>query len=247
VRLPDAASVRTLLLDAGGVLVRPSFARVAMALRAHGVAAEPDALAGAEPRAKKALDQPASTPSSTDDRQAWHYFNLVLELAGITRSAATDAALLDLRAWHDVHNLWEDVPAGVRPSLERFRAAGLRLAVVSNANGTLRQLLDRLGLAPAFDVILDSAVEGVEKPDPRLFRIALERLGTEAGTALHVGDMYHVDVVGARAAGVRPVLVDEAGLYPDADCPRVRSLAELAGQLALPDGDPFLLNCAPTR
>ena len=230
--LPDRTSVRALLLDAGGVLVRPSFARVAEALRARGVAAEPGALAAAEPRAKKALDRPPSPGFATDAERGWHYFNLVLDEAGIARSPATDAALLDVKAWHDQHCLWEDVPEGVRPSLERFRAAGLRLAVVSNSNGTLRRLLDRLGLTPAFDVILDSAVEGVEKPDPRFFHLALGRLGEAAGTALHVGDIYHVDVVGARAAGIRPVLVDEAGLYPDADCPRVRSLAELAGHLA---------------
>lgn len=235
--LPDRASVRALLLDAGGVLVRPSFARVAEALRARGVAAEPGALAAAEPRAKKALDRPPSPGFATDAERGWHYFNLVLDEAGIARSAATDAALLDLKAWHDRHCLWEDVPEGVRPSLERFRAAGLRLAVVSNSNGTLRRLLDRLGLASAFEVILDSEVEGVEKPDPRIFRLALERLGEEAGTAVHVGDIYHVDVTGARAAGVRPVLLDEAGLYPDADCPRVRSLAELAGHLAPPGGE----------
>lgn len=234
--LPDRSSVRALLLDAGGVLVRPSFARVAEALRARGVAAEPGALAAAEPRAKKALDRPPSPGFATDAERGWHYFNLVLDEAGIARSAATDAALLDLKAWHDRHCLWEDVPEGVRPSLERFRAAGLRLAVVSNSNGTLRRLLDRLGLAPAFEVILDSAVEGVEKPDPRIFHLALERLGEEAGTAVHVGDIYHVDVTGARAAGVRPVLLDEAGLYPDADCPRVRSLTELADHL-VPGGE----------
>jgi HAD superfamily hydrolase (TIGR01509 family) len=237
VTLPDRASVRALLLDAGGVLVRPSFARVAEALRARGVAADPGALAAAEPRAKKALDRPPSPGFATDAERGWHYFNLVLDQAGIPRSEATDAALLDLKAWHDRHCLWEDVPEGVRPSLERFRAAGLRLAVVSNSNGTLRRLLDRLGLTPAFAVILDSAVEGVEKPDPRLFRLALERMGEEAGTALHVGDIYHVDVVGARAAGVRPILLDEAGLYPEADCPRVRSLAELAGHLVPPGGE----------
>jgi len=236
VNLPDPASVRTLLLDAGGVLVKPSFARVAAALRARGVAAEPEALAAAEPRAKKALDQPPSPGLSTDTARGWHYFNLVLEQAGIARSPATDEALLDVKAWHDRHNLWEDVPADVRPSLARFRAAGLRLGVVSNANGTLRRLLERLGLAPAFDVILDSAEEGVEKPDARLFQRALERLGSDAATAMHVGDLYQVDVVGARAAGVCPVLLDEAGLYPAADCPRVRSLAELAGHLDLPGG-----------
>jgi putative hydrolase of the HAD superfamily len=249
VSLPDPPSVRTLLLDAGGVLVKPSFARVAEALRARGVPADPAALAAAEPRAKKALDRPPAPGLSTDEERGWHYFNLVLEQAGIARSPATDQALLDIRAWHDRHNLWEDVPADVRPSLARFRAAGLRLAVVSNSNGTLRLLLERLGLAPAFDAILDSAEEGVEKPDARIFRRALERLGGDAASALHVGDIYHVDVVGARAAGVRPVLLDEAGLYPDADCPRVLSLAELAGHLDPPGGrEPtFLLNSPPTR
>jgi putative hydrolase of the HAD superfamily len=106
------------------------------------------------------------------------------------------------------------------------------LAAVSNANGTVQVLFDRLGFTPLFEVVLDSRVEGVEKPDPAIFRLALERLGEEAGASLHVGDFYHVDVLGARAAGVRPVLVDEAGLYAGADCPRVRSLAELAAHLA---------------
>jgi len=236
VTLPDPGSVRVLLLDAGGVLVRPSFARVAEALRERGVPAEAAALAAAEPRAKKALDRPPSPGFATDAERGSHYFNLVLEQAGIVRSRATDAALAFLRAWHDRHCLWEDVPADVRPSLERFRAVGLRLAVVSNSNGTLLRLFDRLGLTPAFGAILDSTVEGVEKPDPRLFRLALERLGEDAGTAVHVGDLYHVDVVGARAAGVRPVLLDEAGLWPEADCPRVRSLGELADHLCGPGG-----------
>jgi putative hydrolase of the HAD superfamily len=196
------------------------------------VAVEAAELARAEPRAKKDLDRPASAGFATDRERGWHYFNRVLDHAGVARSAATEAALEGLKAWHDRQNLWEEVPEGVQASLERFRAAGLRLAVVSNANGTLRLLLERLGLAPAFDAVLDSAVEGVEKPDPRLFRLALDRLGAEPEAAVHVGDLYHVDVVGARAAGVRPVLLDEAGLYPDADCPRVRSLAELADHLA---------------
>jgi putative hydrolase of the HAD superfamily len=105
------------------------------------------------------------------------------------------------------------------------------MAVVSNANGTVEALLGRLELSPFFDAVLDSAVEGVEKPDPRLFLLALERLGALPGEAVHVGDLYSVDVLGARAAGIRPILLDEADLYPDADCPRVRSLADLAGHL----------------
>lgn len=229
--LPAPGSVRALLLDAGGVLVRPRFERVAESLRARGVESDPSALASAEALAKKDVDRPPAPGFATDAERGWHYFNLVLAHAGIPRSAATDAALEELRAWHDRQNLWEDVPPGVRESVERFRSAGLRLAVVSNSNGTLRSLLDRLGLLAAFEVVLDSAVEGVEKPDPRLFQRALAGLGVAPAAAVHVGDIYHVDVVGARAAGIRPVLLDEAGLYPDADCPRVRSLVELADHL----------------
>jgi HAD superfamily hydrolase (TIGR01549 family) len=229
--LPAPASVRVLLLDVGGVLVRPNFERLAGALQAHGVFADPAAMAAAEPRVKKALDRPPSPGFSTDAERGWHYFNLVLSQARVPRSAAADAALSEVKAWHDQHCLWEDVIDGVRPSLSRLRAAGLRLAAVSNSNGTLQRLFDRLGFTPSFEAILDSQVVGIEKPDPRLFRLALEKLGAEAGAALHVGDFYNVDVVGARAAGVRPVLVDEAGLYPDADCPRVQSLAELAAHL----------------
>jgi putative hydrolase of the HAD superfamily len=231
VTLPERTSVRALLLDVGGVLVRPNFERLAGTLQAHGVFSDPVAMAAFEPRVKKSLDRPPSRGFATDAERGWHYFNLVLDQAGIARSPETDAALLEVKAWHDRYCLWDDVMEGVRPSLARLRAAGLRLAAVSNANGTVRVLFDRLGFTPSFDVILDSQVEGVEKPDPRLFRLALERLGERAEAALHVGDFYHVDVVGARAAGIRPVLVDEAGLYPDADCPRVQSLAELAAHL----------------
>ena len=103
---------------------------------------------------------------------------------------------------------------------------------MSNANGKLRVLFDRLALAGCVDVLLDSHDEGIEKPDPRFFELALERSGARRETTIHVGDIYHVDVVGARAAGLRGVLLDEAGLYPDADCPRVRSLGELVDQIA---------------
>jgi putative hydrolase of the HAD superfamily len=249
VSLPDPATVRTLLLDAGGVLVRPNFERVAEALGSRGIAAEPGALRAADARCRRELDRPPAKGTATDEERGWQYFNSVLSHAGIARSAATDAALVELKAWHDRHCLWDSVLEGVGPALERLHDAGLRLAVVSNSNGTVRQLLTRLGFLELFAVVVDSAEEGVEKPDPRIFQTALERAGAAPGEALHVGDLYHVDVVGARAAGLRAVLVDEAGLYPDADCPRVGSLAELAAHLLRPGrrGGDFLLDSGAAR
>jgi putative hydrolase of the HAD superfamily len=133
--------------------------------------------------------------------------------------------------YHDVHNLWELVPDGVPSALERLRRCVSRVVVVSNANGRLDVMLERLGLRRFFDLTLDSQLEGVEKPDPRLFEIALERSGASRETTLHVGDLYWIDVAGARAAGLRAVLLDAADLYQSADCPRVRSLGELADGL----------------
>jgi len=224
--------IQTVFLDAGGVLVNPNWTRVSNELDRHGVRVAPAALAAAEPRAKKRIDTGDTVRATNDQQRGWTYFNLVLTEAGVPLTEATAAALADLHAYHQTHNLWETVPDEVAPALAALRARGFRLVVLSNANGTLHRAFDRLGLTGAFDVIFDSHREGVEKPDPRFFRIALERSGADAATTMHVGDLYHVDVEGARGAGLTPALLDVAGLYPECDCLRVRSLTEL---LATPD------------
>lgn len=220
--------LRTLFLDAGGVLCNPAWPRVSAALAAEGVQVAAETLARAEPLAKREIDRASVVSVTTDATRGWLYFDKVLEHAGVPRSQATDAALAALREYHRGENLWESVPADVAPSLARLRALGLTLVVVSNANGRLRHLLDRLALTTFFDVILDSHEWAVEKPDPRLFHIALEQSrGTPESTA-HVGDLYHIDVVGARNAGLREgILLDPLDLYPEADCRRVKSLTEL--------------------
>jgi putative hydrolase of the HAD superfamily len=221
-------AIQTVFLDAGGVLVWPNWTRVSGALARHGVDVPADTLARAEPAAKKRLDAGATVQATNDRQRGWTYFNLVLEQAGVPLSDATAAALVELNAYHQRANLWESVPDEVPPALAALRARGLRLVVVSNANGRLHHLFERIGLLDAFHFVFDSHHEGVEKPDPRYFQIALSRSGSRASDTIHVGDLYHVDVVGARAAGITPVLFDVAGLYTDADCLRVRSLAELA-------------------
>jgi HAD superfamily hydrolase (TIGR01549 family) len=226
----EGVKLETLFIDAGGVLVFPNWQRICDTLARHGVIATPDVLAAAELLAKRDLDL-GRTVLRTSDR-GWDYFDCVLAEAGIAQTDRTDAALAELHRYHDEVNLWEHVPADVVPALTRFRELGLQLVVVSNANGKLHVLFERIGLAPLVDLALDSAIEGVEKPDPRLFQIALARAGASAETTLHVGDFYNVDIVGARAAGlVEAVLLDPAGLYEGFDCPRVRSLGELAEKL----------------
>jgi HAD superfamily hydrolase (TIGR01549 family) len=224
--------LQTVFLDAGGVLVYPNWTRISDALAARGIHVEPGALARAEPFAKKQIDERQTIATTNDAGRGWLYFNLIFERAGVPPDPRVEEALAELHAYHQSTNLWELVPATVEPALAALRRRGLKLTVVSNANGKLRVLFERLALATCVDCLLDSHDEGVEKPDPRFFEIALERSGARRETTIHVGDLYQVDVVGARAAGLRGVLLDEAGLYPDVDCPRVRTLPELVDQIS---------------
>lgn len=224
--------LETVFLDAGGVLVFPNWTRISDALKTRGVHVDPAALARAEPHAKKTIDVPQTITATNDAGRGWLYFNLILEHAGVPLRPEVEAVLQELHVYHQTSNLWEFVPESVFPALAALRQRGLKLTVVSNANGKLRVLFERLALAGCVDCLLDSHDEGVEKPDPRFFEIALARSGARRDSTIHVGDLYHVDVAGARAAGLRGVLLDEAGLYPDVDCPRVRSLQELVEQIS---------------
>jgi len=229
-RIPRRDALDAVLLDAGGVLVNPDWTRVAEVLSRHGVHVQAEALGRAEPAAKRQLDRGEVMEKTTDESRAAGYFGLVLAGTGWT-DPVSPAAWESLKAEHARRNLWRTVLPGVPEALSRLRAAGLRLAVVSNANGTVQQLFDELELSPYFDVLLDSFVEGLEKPDPLLFERALLRLEAKPERTIHAGDFYHLDVVGARRAGIAPVLIDAAGLYDGADCPRVASLPELVDRL----------------
>ena len=223
-------ALTTVFLDAGGVIVTPNWDRVSAALAAHGVEVSAGALFAADPLVRRDIDLGLGGAAS-DQQRGWLYFNRILDHCGVSRSGATDAALDDLQAYHAVHNLWESIPGGVPETLDALHAMGLKLVVVSNANGKLKSLLERIGLARRFDVMLDSAEEGVEKPDPRLFQLALDRSRSTPGETVHVGDLYHVDVEGARSAGIDAILLDTADLYGSYDCVRIKDIRELPGVL----------------
>jgi putative hydrolase of the HAD superfamily len=112
-------------------------------------------------------------------------------------------------------------------TLARLRADGARLAVVSNWDVSLHDVLERTGLRRLVDAVVISAELGVAKPDPAIFRLALERLGADADGALHVGDSLEADVAGARAAGLEAVLVVRNGAVAPDGVRTVSSLAEI--------------------
>jgi putative hydrolase of the HAD superfamily len=123
--------------------------------------------------------------------------------------------------------LWSRVLPETPPFLHKLRAQGYRLGVISNSIGTMELQLERVGLRHYFEVAIDSAVVGVEKPHPEIFRIALERAKVLPADAIFVGDTNATDMGGAHLAGLAGVLIDRVGAYPNAPSPRITSLPEL--------------------
>jgi HAD superfamily hydrolase (TIGR01509 family) len=113
-------------------------------------------------------------------------------------------------------------------ALDALAARGIRLAVVSNWDCSLPDVLAGLGVAERLDAVVASAVVGAAKPDPAIFRAALAALGVEPERALHCGDRPELDGAGARAAGIPAVIVDRAGTLPPGPWPRLSGLAEIA-------------------
>ena len=125
---------------------------------------------------------------------------------------------------------WDQILPGTREALERIRQ-DYAIAVISNADGRIDAVLQRCGIADCFQSITDSGIVGHEKPHPAIFEAALLDMKAEAAESLYVGDVYSVDYVGARQAGMQAVLLDVAGAYREKGYPRVESLAELEGWL----------------
>jgi len=238
----DPALVRDvdlLCLDAGNTVVFLDHERLARACAREGFATGADALIRAEGAMKLALEQGAGTEvawsqSHVPSARGWGLVvGTLLRLAGLD-SGRLGPVLDALWKEHRALNLWSLVPGGLVPALERLRARGVPVAIVSNSEGKLAELLDGLGILGAFDLVIDSGVVGVEKPDPRIFRIALDRFGVPPERALHLGDSFGPDVLGARSAGIRAALIDPhghlAGRHPDV--PRVPGAPEVACAIA---------------
>ena len=113
------------------------------------------------------------------------------------------------------------------PTLERLEADGYTLGLVSNAPPDTAKVIKALGLPKFFRTVVVSGVVGVSKPNPEIFRVALREAGSEPAESIHVGDVYEADVIGARNAGIKGVLIDRDESQSHVHCPRIRSLSEI--------------------
>ena len=226
---------QALLLDAGDTLIFFDAAAVATELGALGVTVDPVALDRALHPAKRAYQARLTAGHHHED--GWNVLmSELLTLSGIAREVA-QCHLPALRRVHDDFYFWRKVPLDLVAALQRARVHGIRLAIVSNSEGRLRSVLERLGLFSYFELVIDSHLEGVQKPDPEIFRRALARLGVRADRSVYAGDIPEVDVHGAERVGMHGVLIDGGDHYATlTGVARARSVAALIDALlALPD------------
>lgn len=220
-------SLKAILFDAGNTLLFLDYARLAPAIaEATGfpiTAGDLEAVAGDAARALERRE-------GSDRERASRYLENLFRLAGVPEEQM-ELVRDTLLALHRERHLWGRLDPATPVALERLRAAGYRLGVISNSDGRVEEGLGAVGLVEPFELILDSAHVGVEKPDPRIFAIALERLGLAPDEALYVGDLYEVDVIGARAAGLDVILLDPRAQHAGRDVTIAATVAEVADRL----------------
>ena len=228
--------IDTLFLDAGNTLITMDFARIARELSSLGSPCSAESLARAEAKVRPLISRIIAGGASTEGRDSFKYvvdqvLQRVLALEPTPCRALVDQLVPRIRVPGRALELWCIPLPGVAEALVRLRKAGLRLVVVSNADGTVEEGLGRAGLRDHLDLVIDSHVVGFEKPDPRIFHTALSRSGCDPGKTLHVGDVYAADVTGARAAGLPAVLLDPHGDWGEVDCEVARDVPEVADRL----------------
>jgi len=231
---------RAVFFDVGETLVHPSpsFPELFAAVLAQaGHVREPEAVVEASRTvfqrfSEASRDRELWTTSPERSERFWKdvYRRMLASLAVPAGNGLPDALY---RSFTDPasYALFEDVG----PALDALAREEVGTGIVSNFEAWLEDLLGRLGIRDRFPVRAISGIEGIEKPDPRLFELALRRAGVAARDAAYVGDNPEFDVHPARQLGMTPVLIDRRGRFPDEDVPTIADLRDLAAVLeALP-------------
>jgi HAD superfamily hydrolase (TIGR01509 family) len=221
-----AAAVRAIAFDAGNTLLWIDHARVARIVSAAGAAVDEQRVREAEMRARPRLDPMLGR---VPKRESPHVFRahvqFTLEHLDIADADVIARATAGITAvWSE---LWCRPPGDAHTTVAALRERGYQVSCLSNSNGKVSRLLERADLLALLDDVVDSGAVGVEKPEPRIFEIAAERLGLAPSEMVYIGDLHALDVLGPHRVGMHAILLDPIDVWPHAAAPRVRALADL--------------------
>jgi putative hydrolase of the HAD superfamily len=210
---------RVIFFDVGNTLLFPNIAKMLapLAVDLHPTLEQWQAI---ERRTKPEFDRTIQSGEVTPG--FWWTFHTYL-----LKDLGQDTSVRDVLVGNNQDSAnWDRILPGTRDAMDRI-SQSFRTAVISNADGKIEHVLARCGIADCFESITDSGIVGVEKPRREIFEAALKSMKTRADESVYVGDVYSVDYVGARNAGMSAVLFDVAGAYRDRDLTRVESLEQL--------------------
>jgi HAD superfamily hydrolase (TIGR01549 family) len=216
--------VRFIFFDVGNTLLFPNRAKILEPIPRgqHPTLEDWQAL---ERRTKQDFDQGLMS-GRVDHGFWWTFHTHLLEKLKADDDQVRDALVTNTQKSEN----WDQILPGTRDVLDRIQGQ-FPIAVISNSDGKIAAVLTRCGISDCFASITDSGNVGHEKPHRAIFDAALSEMKAVASESLYVGDVYSVDYVGARNAGMQAVLFDVAGAYRDREFPRVESLAELENWL----------------
>lgn len=220
----DFSRIAAILFDVGQTFLFPDFPFLKNLLAEYGVATEILQLKKGAALAREKIFRHR-------DEERWkEYFTFWMQSVGAPEQAISEI-LTRIYDRHKREHLWSWLDPTAPETFARLKSMGYRLGVISNSDGSVPEAMAKFGLSHFFDCILDSNLVGVEKPDPRIFEIALQQLGLPADRCIYVGDNYDRDVIGARNAGLVPILIDPFDIVPEKDIVRIKELEELVGVL----------------
>ncbi|HEX4594200.1 MAG TPA: HAD family hydrolase [Bryobacteraceae bacterium] len=216
------SKLKAIFFDVGNTLLFPNRERIHAPLVERGFTPDGEHLRDLECRTKNQFDRKMTNDASTDHSFWWMFYSQLLSEIGLNDDAVRDQLVASIRNSGN----WDAIRPGTAEQLHEI-GERYRIAVISNADGKIEDVLHRCGIAQCFRTITDSGLVGYEKPHPEIFRQALKSMNAAPEESLYVGDVYSVDYLGATGAGMQAMLMDVPGAYRDKGVPRVESLEEL--------------------
>lgn len=222
-----------LIFDAGGVLVFPDFRLLANIAKQAGIKTSPDDISKQHARLFRAIDEHIAQSHQIPPIQ---YFLDIFKMVTDSQEKALEAYELTLEA-DRVKHIWTTTRPWVSTTIQQLRKQGYQMALISNSDGRVEQILIDMDLREYFEIVIDSFVVGVEKPDTRIFELALSKLKWNPAETIYIGDIFYIDVWGANQAGLGAIHLDSMGLYSDWRGVRITSINELPNLLTTMDGN----------
>jgi HAD superfamily hydrolase (TIGR01549 family) len=229
---PAIRNQQAVLFDVGGTLVHPDWPRLGQLVQIEtGILFTAAEMYKAFYAMLQSINAELKAGiNSRREREAHWVFVETFRALGIDE-AKCSSIRAHLAAAHQERHLWCEPDSEAATVLLHLKRAGLRVGVISNTeDGRVKESLALADLASHFEFVIDSHLVGCSKPDATIFQFALDQLGLEPQAVTYVGDSYGYDVIGARSAGLCPILVDRMNAYEsEIGLTRIRSLSELIG------------------